>query len=332
MHGWIYAVWCLGGTLLYYGASSIVLKHTIGVYEYDIQMPRFTNFYWRGDTVYDSEFFDAGKFAYWMIMVAAGFTFVNVVNLTNYRHNPILDNHMSPASFYKTMAFVAPAMFALSMNINIRGKQDLVSKFAEVPDYNITVEQHYEKVMFENNEIMMLAASFQHEFKEFSQKAAPYTDQQVYHYNYYVWTLALFIGLQFMHLDTGILSKITLDWNVMKNWPAIVWAIFAGLIGLLIFLVRFLVKTYFSLHIVKGFAVGFGLFGAWFYYKSRGATDIHIHHYCLGMAIISISSYQDWLITTVTGIFTGIMVDGLSRWGMDPVFSYNKLPEKEEAR
>lgn len=113
-----------------------------------------------------------------------------------------------------------------------------------------------------------------------------------------------------------------LDWNVMKNWPPILWAIFIALIVFLAALIRFVVKVYMALHIIKWFVLGLGIFGAWFYYKSRGATDIHIHHYVLGSFVTAICSYQDWFITGISGLFSGITIDGLARWGMDPIFEY----------
>lgn len=200
-------IWCLAGTGLYLAASSVVSKHTIDLKFIDVPIPRFTDFYWRGQTVYDSEFLDLGKFLYWMVMVVAGFTYINLVNLTNLRRNPFLDNHMSPSSFYKTVGLVAPALFVLSMNINIRGKEDLVTRFANVRHYNTTLGEHYDKLAAENNEMTMLASSFEHNFaRNYDLNGLPYSDQQVHDYNLHIWALALFFGLQFQHIDNGILE------------------------------------------------------------------------------------------------------------------------------
>ena len=54
-----------------------------------------------------------------------GFTFVNIINLQNERHNPILDNHMSPNSFYKTVLIVGPVFFINSGIFMMRGAHDI---------------------------------------------------------------------------------------------------------------------------------------------------------------------------------------------------------------
>jgi hypothetical protein len=57
----------------------------------------------------------------------------------------------------------------------------------------------------------------------------------VFDFNQFVWAFAyIFLGLQFTHLDEGILQQFVLDWNVMKHWPATLWAVFIALILFLI--------------------------------------------------------------------------------------------------
>jgi hypothetical protein len=71
-----------------------------------------------------------------------------------------------------------------------------------------------------------------------------YSNQEVFNYNFFIWTLAYFVGLQFTHLDNGILSQLTLDWNVMKNWPWYMWVIFTGLVALLATVVSYIFYLY----------------------------------------------------------------------------------------
>ena len=41
------------------------------------------------------------------------------------RGNPFFDEHMSMASFYKTILVASPAMFLTTFNVNLRGANDL---------------------------------------------------------------------------------------------------------------------------------------------------------------------------------------------------------------
>ena len=39
------------------------------------------------------------------------------------------------------------------------------------------------------------------QFEEQAQSSKSYTEKNVFEYNYFVWTLAFYIGLQFTHMD-----------------------------------------------------------------------------------------------------------------------------------
>jgi len=148
-----------------------------------------------------------------------------------------------------------------------------------------------------------------------------YTESEVFHYNL-IWLLAFYIGLQWTHAGQGILSHFTLDWNIMKNWPPILWAVFCALVAGVILLVYILVNAYSVNGVLKGYGVLEGVIFSWLYYKSRGAINIHVHHYTLMMVLQSLCCYQSIFITVLAGAFNGIMIEGASRWGYDPVFVY----------
>ena len=61
---------------------------------------------------------------------------------------------------------------------------------------------------------------------------------------------------------------------------------------------------------------------------SKLSDDVHIHHYVVGMIVVSFACYQNILITVCHGIFNGIMVEGVSRWGYDPTFINHKKEEE----
>eukprot|EP00356_Strombidium_inclinatum_P007227 CAMPEP_0170487244 /NCGR_PEP_ID=MMETSP0208-20121228/6104_1 /TAXON_ID=197538 /ORGANISM="Strombidium inclinatum, Strain S3" /LENGTH=143 /DNA_ID=CAMNT_0010761467 /DNA_START=97 /DNA_END=525 /DNA_ORIENTATION=- len=79
-------------------------------------------------------------------------------------------------------------------------------------------------------------ASYANEFKSdvaFTPTCKKYSEWDVFSYNYFVWTLAFFIGIQFTHMDQGIMQEFVLDWNVMKHWPPILWVVFFALLTFL---------------------------------------------------------------------------------------------------
>ena len=148
-----------------------------------------------------------------------------------------------------------------------------------------------------------------------------YSKSEVFQYNI-LWLLAFYLGLQWTHAGQGILAHFTLDWNTMKNWPPILWGVFFALIAGILLLVYVLVNAYSVNGVLREYFVLEGIIFSWFFYKSRGAKDIHVHHYTLMMVLQSLCCYQSVFITVVAGAFNGIMIEGASRWGYDPVFVY----------
>lgn len=55
--------------------------------------------------------------------------------------------------------------------------------------------------------------------------------------------------------------------------------------------------------------------------KSKRSSDTHIHHYVVAMIVLSFTCYQQIFITIVQGVFNGIMIEGASRWGYDPIWT-----------
>jgi len=113
----------------------------------------------------------------------------------------------------------------------------------------------------------------------------------VFSYNYFVWTLAFFLGLQFTHMDQGIMQEFTLDWNVMKHWPPILWVVFFALLTFLGAYFKALISLYDAISYTRYYVIwGVLLFG-YIFYRSRRASDTHIHHYFLMMIVLSFTCY-----------------------------------------
>jgi hypothetical protein len=162
-----------------------------------------------------------------------------------------------------------------------------------------------------------------------------YSGPEVFHYNYFIWTVAFFIGLQFTHADVGFMQQFTLDWSVMKNWPWWMWCIFVGLLLLIFSILAYLFFLYYTigfLTIYLGLLVAvIGAF-AGITFLLRKNYNLHFHHYVLGMFVMTFSCYQNAFVTVLHGIFNGIMIEGASRWGYDPIWEKvsNGLHEKSK--
>jgi hypothetical protein len=135
-------------------------------------------------------------------------------------------------------------------------------------------------------------------------------------------------------MDQGIFTQFVLDWNVMKNWPPILWAVFVALLAFLGAYADVLLHLYKHLGIMKYYILWAIALASFFYYMGRHATDTHIHHYVLAMIVLSFTCYQNVFLTVVHAIFTGIMIEGASHYGYDPIWTYKKHSaiEQEQRR
>lgn len=130
-----------------------------------------------------------------------------------------------------------------------------------------------------------------------------YSKREIFWYNYLIWTLAFFIGLQFTHLDNGIFSNLTLDWNVMKNWPWYMWVIFTGLILLLTTIISYIFFLYYLIGYLQSYltllggAVAVLSYFTWWY--GLWGYHLHIHHWFLGAFVQAFLCYQNPFTTVV---------------------------------
>jgi hypothetical protein len=130
-----------------------------------------------------------------------------------------------------------------------------------------------------------------------------YTQDDVYNYNYHVWTVAYFVGLQFTHMDQGIFTNFTLDWNIMKTWPWYMWVLFLGLILLLGSIFAYIFFLYHTVGFLHFYVVALLVFAAFMYIHTKRMAakgyHLHIHHYFLGMIVMAFTCYQSTFLTIV---------------------------------
>jgi len=55
-------------------------------------------------------------------------------------------------------------------------------------------------------------------------------------------------------------------------------------------------------------------------YINRNEYWLHLHHYFWAGLIIPLLNYRHNLTAVFLGFFTALMVEGIARWGIDPVW------------
>jgi len=299
----------------------------------------FISFYER-NTFY-TPYFSFGKFIYWMLLAAIGFTFVVVVNLGNKRRTPFTSRDGSFKDI-KILMKVAPILFFFAPIIFIRDTYDMQRNCPVInQDF---IQNSYEDGYFVNGigykdikaspeiphshihspskiDLNYMDIEENLENLEF-EHCHTFTRSEVFWYNF-IHLIFYFIGLNFTHADVGILQDFTLDWEVMKNWPPILWVIFVGLVAFLIFTVSHLFMLYYQSNVLPFYGILLTLYIGFFVIKTwllRGKKELHIHHYVLGFTVVLLCGYQSYFVTILAAVFTGIFVEGASRWGFDPIW------------
>ena len=108
----------------------------------------------------------------------------------------------------------------------------------------------------------------------------------------------------------------------MKNWPPILWAVFFGLIILLGGILIFLFDAYKEFGLEQRYFLWIVLVVLYFYYRSIGSVDMHIHHYNIGIIFMTLIGYQSAFSTIVHGIMNGIFIEGVTRYNYGPIWIY----------
>jgi len=251
-----------------------------------------------------------GIFLFFIGMYIIGFTFVEVVNLQNYRGDPFMSRDGSYKDI-KSQVLMAVLMFALAGMVTLRQKNDLSEYCKPIPpptpdNTTLAGDFYIPPSLLESgssSKLNMTAAALLsdkplHQIfasidrmdylsKHLTEaECKTYSSWEIFKYNYFIWVAAYFIGLQFTHLDGGILQDLTLDWNVMKNWPLILWIIFIGLVLLIATIVCYIMFLYQSIGYLEAYITAISTFVGIFIVTSKWYSllgyNLHVHHWFIG--------------------------------------------------
>lgn len=184
-------------------------------------------------------------------------------------------------------------MFLISFNICMRGKNDLSGYCDPLGIHKSPMTQ---KVNFEamKDSMMQLFGSVQ-QAKYFEPNPVGchfYTKEEIVNYNFYVWTIAMYIGLQFSHVSNISWFKYwVIDFKDMKNWTIQQWTILIVILIAIASILITLFHDYTNVGCLTYYAVVAMMIGSWFYFKSRKAYDVHIHHYVIAIVVLCFTGY-----------------------------------------
>jgi hypothetical protein len=106
----------------------------------------------------------------------------------------------------------------------------------------------------------------------------------------------------------------------MLNWTFAQWMVLVGLSVLIVSVLTNLYTDYRKVGCLREYVIIAILIFLFFKIRSKGADDVHIHHYVICMVVLAFTGYQNAFATLVSGIANGIMIEGGSFWGWDPIF------------
>ncbi|CDW82951.1 UNKNOWN [Stylonychia lemnae] len=246
-------------TIIFYGLAAPLahfVAHHLG--DVDTQQVTFDNIYYR--YYVHTKYLPLQQLIYYSIMLITGFMFINISNLQNQRQNPLKGSDGTYKDFKCTiyvsiLLFFASAIVVLRQNYDLKSYCDTTHrkpiKSPEMTDIDLQapLQQIFMSIERLNHAQVLNTPNTPHCYV--------YTDTEVFNYNYFVWTTGFVLGLQFTHMDVGFLQQFTLDWNVMKNWPWYLWALFIGLISLIGFIFTYLYYLYST---IQFFNIYIGIF------------------------------------------------------------------------
>lgn len=114
----------------------------------------------------------------------------------------------------------------------------------------------------------------------------------------------------------------------MRKWGTFLWVVFITLIclflgafGYVVYLWinvdrAWLLFTFFGFEVLLFLGVTIAL---------RKSHFLHMHHYTIAMCLIPFVSLQDGFLTFIGAYCNGVMIEGGSRWGYDPIWIRKKI-------
>jgi len=237
----------------------------------------------------------------------SGFAFVNIVTLGNEVGTCLKSRHGRYFDIIVVLVF-SSLVFFLTGNLVLYGKYDESIKQCLK---TITNDSFSSCKVVENNKTNL---RYEIIMKNFLFFCVPFT-----------------LILHYFHLrKIKILSKLVLTPKYIKAWTPLQWIIAISGVTLISFIVSkqfFHYTTEYSSNI--SFLYSCYFFGliftiALFTLIMKKTHFLHLHHYFLAMVFMPFFSVQDEVNLVFLALIFGLMIEGASKWGIDPVWNRKK--------
>ena len=235
---------------------------------------------------YNTSYLALGNLIYYCLMNPIGYIYVNISNMNYSRRSLMHSNHERRRDFFMTILF-APIFYFIGNNISLRSQQDV--------DY---LGIYYNKW----NCIM---------------------------YKYCVWTIPYWIGLQFTHFDVELFRGFSLSPEYIRQWRPQLWVVALILLAAVLGVLGYDIYCWYEIDLIWVFFAILGVEILLFVCVTvclRKTRFLHFHHYTVAMCCIPFLGIQRPFLNILCGFVNGVMVEGGSRWGYDPIWIKKKPP------
>ena len=269
-----------------------------------------------------STHFPLGIFTYYMLQAVLGFTFVNLVNLNNYRKNPFFSRKdrdlYSPyyitnnkrGDYFPIYSEFRTHMVVQLLNYLVTGSVTLKNRYSMY---------HFCRLNPSNTDTCGNLAENPQDFGMVS-------DWTIFTHNFFFWTLFYYgLGLQWSFFDRTDLGRFNLTLSSLQGSDvAIIIALGSGAL-IIAAILSFTTWLYWLsgplvllFYFLYGVAVTVLLLvlTLWVY----PIKEFHFHHWSLFLLLSTFLCHQNPVVSAMHALCIGTFTEGIARYGYDPVY------------
>ena len=128
------------------------------------------------------------------------------------------------------------------------------------------------------------------------------------------------------------MQQFSLNPEFIKKWPKILYFIAVGVVVIVLAVLGYLLAVYILDRYIYWYLIWFAIIVLFFVLVTlalKKTHHIHVHHYTIGMVLVVLIGYQSIPAALMMGFCNGMMIEGGSRWGYDPIWIKNEPPQDE---
>lgn len=119
------------------------------------------------------------------------------------------------------------------------------------------------------------------------------------------------------------MQKFSLTPSSIKEWQSEQWMILGALIlviaGFSVLVVACIIDEQLGRYMLSlSIVVILGLTTVTLIYGTD--HELHVHHWTISLILCCYLCHQNYIVLALHGLLNGIMIEGIARWGLDPVW------------